>query len=87
MICDPSVAIERTMKESRTTILGGSTTPESIAAMREACIETYEALKDTHPLHLIDTSALTAAEAADMMNAMALEQLLLQVRERKKAKR
>lgn len=87
MICDPAVAIERTMKESRTTVLGGSTTPESIAAMRGACIETYEELKDSYPLHLIDTSHMSAAVVADTMNAMVLERLLAKARERKNAKR
>jgi thymidylate kinase len=86
MVCDPKVAIERTMQESRTTVLGGSTTPESIMAMRDSCIETYEALKDKYPLHLIDTSALTVAGVADMMNTLVLEKLLQHTRARRDMK-
>lgn len=83
LTCDPEVSIARTQREARTDKLGGSTTPESIALMRKASIETYEELKDRFPLTLVDTSKFTIEEAADHINALVLERLVVATRERK----
>lgn len=84
LTCDPEVSIERTKKESRTTKLGGSTTPESIALMRQASVESYEELKDRYPLTLVDTSHLSIEEAADTINMLVLERLLDATRAKRK---
>lgn len=75
LVCDPEVAIRRTQKEARTKQLGGSTTPESIARMRASTITTYEELRTTYPVHLIDTSRLSIEEVADRVNNIVLESM------------
>ena len=84
MICDPDVAIARDQKSSRTKIVGESTNPDAINSMRDATIQTYEALRGRFPLALIDTSHLTLEEVADTVQTLLLEKFLETARAAKK---